>query len=118
MDRTLQHLNTALELLNELEAIANEKHKERIKALFQSVKYSDYLDDEMEEIKKRLEELKNDEHMDEDRMIECPDCYGEGTYYVDTTRQCTKSPWQECCGGCGHDIDCETCGGTGEIEND
>ena len=102
MDRTLQHLNTALELLNELEAIANEKHKEKIKALFQSVKYSEYLDDEM----------------DEGGMIECPDCYGEGTYYVDTTRQCTKSPWQECCGGCGHDIDCETCGGTGEIEND
>ena len=51
------------------------------------------------------------------KMKDCPDCE-EGTYYVDTSRQCTKTPWQECCGGCGYEVTCETCKGTGEIEDE
>ena len=49
---------------------------------------------------------------------ECLECDGEGTYYVDTSRQCTKTHWQECCGGCGYDVDCENCNGTGLIEKE
>lgn len=52
------------------------------------------------------------------KMIECPDCNGDGERYEDTSRQCTKTPWQECCGGCGYYYDCETCKGTGEVEEE
>ena len=47
MSRTEEHLEIALELLAELQLIVDENHKKRIEALFQSVKYSDYLDEEM-----------------------------------------------------------------------
>jgi hypothetical protein len=50
-------------------------------------------------------------------MIECPDCNGEGTWYNDTSRQCTTYRG-DCCGGCGYDVDCDTCNGTGEIEKE
>jgi len=50
-------------------------------------------------------------------MIECPDCNGEGTWYNDTSRQCTTYRG-DCCGGCGYDVDCDTCNGTGLIEKE
>jgi hypothetical protein len=53
----------------------------------------------------------------ETKMKPCPDCE-EGTYYVDTSRQCTKTPWQECCGGCGYEVTCDRCDGSGEIEDE
>ncbi len=49
--------------------------------------------------------------------VDCPECEGEGTYYVDTSRQCTTR-MNDCCGGCGYDVDCETCNGTGLIEKE
>jgi hypothetical protein len=50
------------------------------------------------------------------KMIECPDCE-EGKRYEDTSRQCTT--WRsECCGGCGYYYQCETCKGTGEVEDE
>jgi hypothetical protein len=52
------------------------------------------------------------------KMIECPDCEGEGKVWEDTSRQCTKTPWQECCGGCGVYCECEKCNGTGEVEQE
>lgn len=45
---------------------------------------------------------------------ECPDCE-EGQVYVDTSSSCGTYRG-DCCGGCGHDEECETCNGTGEIE--
>ena len=48
----------------------------------------------------------------------CLTCEGEGKLYEDTSRQCTKTPWQECCGGCGYEVTCETCDGTGEVEEE
>ena len=53
----------------------------------------------------------------EERMIECPDCEGEGTQYEDTSHQCSVVP-SECCGGCGYDYECENCKGEGKIEKD
>jgi len=47
MSRTEEHLGIALNLLVELQLIVDENHKKRIEALFQSVKYSDYLDQEL-----------------------------------------------------------------------
>ena len=55
---------------------------------------------------------------EETKMIECPECEGEGTVYIDTSRSCNVYPIGECCGGCGHDVECEDCGGSGEIEAD
>jgi hypothetical protein len=53
----------------------------------------------------------------ETKMKDCPDCEGEGKLYEDTSRQCTT--WRsECCGGCGYYYQCETCKGTGEIEDE
>ena len=49
---------------------------------------------------------------------ECQECEGEGTIYIDTSHSCTKTPWQECCGGCGYDATCEKCNGTGENKED
>lgn len=43
----------------------------------------------------------------------CKDCNGEGTRYDDTSGNCMTAP-SECCGGCGHEYECETCDGTGE----
>ena len=54
---------------------------------------------------------------EEIEIIECPDCEGEGTIYVDTSYQCSVYPIGECCGGCGYDTKCNNCYGTGEIEN-
>jgi hypothetical protein len=52
----------------------------------------------------------------ETKMKDCPDCE-EGKYYVDTSRQCTT--WRsECCGGCGYEVTCDRCNGTGEIEDE
>ena len=53
----------------------------------------------------------------ETEMIECPDCNGEGTWYNDTSGQCTVR-MNDCCGGFGYDVPCETCNGTGEIEKE
>lgn len=50
-------------------------------------------------------------------MIECPDCNGEGTWYNDTSRECTTYRG-DCCGGCGYYVDCDNCNGTGEIEKE
>jgi len=52
-----------------------------------------------------------------EEMIECPDCEGEGEYYIDTSRQCTTLR-SECCGGCGYNEPCETCNGKGKIKNE
>jgi hypothetical protein len=50
-------------------------------------------------------------------MIECPDCEGEGKVWEDTSRQCTT--WRsECCGGCGYYCECQTCYGSGEVEQE
>lgn len=49
-----------------------------------------------------------------EQEIECLECE-EGRYYVDTSRQCTKYPVGECCGGCGYYVPCEECDGTGTI---
>jgi len=43
-------LHQALSIIVELERFADEKTKEEIEALFQEIKYSDYLDEEMEQI--------------------------------------------------------------------
>lgn len=51
------------------------------------------------------------------QMSECPDCNGEGTWYNDTSRQCTTYRG-DCCGGCGYYVDCDTCNGKGEIEKE
>ena len=51
------------------------------------------------------------------KMIECPNCEGEGKVWEDTSRQCTT--WRsECCGGCGYYCECETCHGRGEVEEE
>ena len=42
-------LNTACELLTELEHHADEEQKEKIEALFNAIKYNDELDDAMED---------------------------------------------------------------------
>ncbi len=50
-------------------------------------------------------------------MIECPNCEGEGKVWEDTSRQCTT--WRsECCGGCGYYCECQTCYGSGEVEDE
>lgn len=49
------------------------------------------------------------------KIVECPDCDGDGEFYVDTSSQCTTR-MNDCCGGCGYDVTCETCDGTGEVE--
>jgi hypothetical protein len=54
--------------------------------------------------------------MCEVKQIECPDCE-EGKYYVDTSSSCMVVRG-ECCGGCGYSVECETCNGTGYIEED
>jgi len=51
----------------------------------------------------------------EDRFGECPECKGQGTYFEDTSSNCTKYRG-DCCGGCGYDVDCENCEATGEIQ--
>ena len=49
--------------------------------------------------------------------VDCPECDGEGTWYNDTSYQCTTR-MNDCCGGCGYDVDCENCNGTGLIEKE
>ena len=41
----------------------------------------------------------------------CDRCDGSG--HIERI-QCTKSPWQECCGGCTALVDCGACHGTGQ----
>jgi hypothetical protein len=53
----------------------------------------------------------------EEEIIECPDCE-DGVVYVDTSYQCSVYPIGDCCGGCGHYQECDTCSGTGEIEEE
>ena len=48
--------------------------------------------------------------------IECPDCE-DGAYFEDTSYTCTKYIG-DCCGGCGYMKKCETCEGTGKVEQD
>ena len=48
--------------------------------------------------------------------IECPNCE-DGYNWVDTSRSC-GTYIGDCCGGCGYDEKCETCGGTGKVEPD
>ncbi len=45
----------------------------------------------------------------------CEDCEGNG--YVYSGPSC-DSPASECCGGCYELLDCETCNGKGEIDED
>lgn len=52
------------------------------------------------------------------KIIECPECRGEGEVWEDTSHSCNYQPWQECCGGCGDYVKCDECDGTGEIEID
>ena len=51
-----------------------------------------------------------------DEQIECPDCE-EGYNWVDTSSSCGTYRG-DCCGGCGHDEECETCNGTGLIDKE
>ena len=46
-------------------------------------------------------------------MVNCENCNGEGTVYEDTSNACATLR-NECCGGCGHDVECDECEGTGE----
>ena len=48
-------------------------------------------------------------------LIECPECEGKGKVFEPTWGYC-RVPISECCGGCGHDVKCLECGGTGEVE--
>jgi hypothetical protein len=50
-------------------------------------------------------------------MKDCTECNGEGKVYIDTSRDCTVYRG-DCCGGCGHDVECEVCNGTGTIEDE
>jgi hypothetical protein len=59
----------------------------------------------------------NTKHYTMDIEIKCKECEGEGTHYVDTSGSCTRYIG-DCCGGCGHDVDCEDCGGHGTVEVD
>lgn len=45
---------------------------------------------------------------------ECETCCGLGLIHNEEWRECTKSASQ-CCGGCGTEIECPDCGGTGEV---
>jgi DnaJ-class molecular chaperone len=54
---------------------------------------------------------------EEIKLVECPECQGEGEIYIDTSRSCMKH-MSNCCGGCGYNVPCETCDGEGEIENE
>jgi len=48
-------------------------------------------------------------------MKECSECNGSGTYNVGP--DCSM-PASMCCGGCYTEVECEECGGTGEISED
>ena len=50
-----------------------------------------------------------------DEKIECPECEGERVIYIDTSTRCGK-PMNNCCGGCGYDVQCSNCLGEGEVE--
>jgi len=54
---------------------------------------------------------------EESEMIECPECYGKGEYYEDTSNACSV-PIYDCCGGCGMMLRCDNCCGIGEVETD
>ncbi len=45
----------------------------------------------------------------------CPECGGEGQVFESTWHQCTVYR-NECCGGCGYEVMCEHCNGTGDVE--
>lgn len=44
----------------------------------------------------------------------CEACNGEGTVYE--MIECGRS-MSDCCGGCTRDVRCETCGGSGQVED-
>lgn len=43
-----------------------------------------------------------------------PECE-EGQVYIDTSHQCIRR-MNDCCGGCGYNVTCDTCDGSGEVE--
>jgi hypothetical protein len=46
--------------------------------------------------------------------MECKECFGSGTYEVGPN---CSMPASSCCGGCYETVRCETCNGTGKIED-
>lgn len=52
--------------------------------------------------------------IEDEAVHACDRC--DGTGHVEVIR-CTKSPWQECCGGCTALVDCWACKGTGEARS-
>lgn len=46
--------------------------------------------------------------------MECKECFGSGTYEIGPN---CSIPASSCCGGCYETIKCETCNGTGKIED-
>jgi len=54
-------------------------------------------------------------HTDPFPQMICPDCYGQGIVYI--MIECGR-PMNYCCGGCTRDQRCETCDGTGSIDDD
>ncbi len=86
-----------------------EEAEERAFELFPKVKYNSIKN--IEALTQRQAYLQCWEDMQQDKqtcgfcvepkeveMIECPDCNGEGTWYNDTSRQCTRYRG-DCCGG-------------------
>ncbi len=56
-----------------------------------------------------------DEGVERGVFTECENC-DNGVEYVDESGHCGK-PVSDCCGGCGHEKDCEECSGLGVIIN-
>ena len=56
-----------------------------------------------------------DEGAERGVFTECENC-DNGTEYVDESCHCGK-PASDCCGGCGHEKECEECNGIGLIIN-
>lgn len=52
-----------------------------------------------------------------DEIVECPDCAGSGEIETTSPSQCNVYRG-DCCGGCYGEEECETCNGTGEIEEE
>ena len=50
-----------------------------------------------------------------EEYTERPHCNGEGVIFIDTRNQCFKHA-SECCGGCGYNIPCQMCEGSGEFK--
>ncbi len=50
-----------------------------------------------------------------DEVIDCTECLGDGT---STEMDCQSGTASNCCGGCYKTVACDTCEGSGEIENE